>query len=148
MKLRTDSLDCKNLLQGFVNRLQEVIGRESLRSFGRRTGISDGAIHHYLNRGSEPTLTRLISMARAADVNLLWLATGEGPMRHDQVNEQGAPDDVVRPLDLDLLAEAIELVEAETTGKTAAWKARMVVAIYDLGDIPREKKAALVRAAG
>lgn len=142
--------DSMQSLQSFTVRLREIIGNEPLRSFGNRCGVSAGALHHYLNIGSEPSLSRLVAIANAAGVNLLWLATGEGPMRPGmEVNDKSAYYGAPQPiLDLDRLTEALEIVETEAPLKSAAWRARMAVAIYDLGeDTARDKKAALVRAA-
>lgn len=132
----------------FAERLSVLIGDATLRNFAAKCGLSAGAIHHYLNLGSEPSLSRLVAIAQAAGVNLLWLATGEGPMKTGQVNEQGTPYVTVKPINLGLLEAVIEVVEAEAPQKSAGWKAKMAVALYDLGDVPRDKRAALVRAAG
>lgn len=69
--------------------------------------------------------------------------------RAPEVNEKPAPYSPQQPiLDLGRLTEALEIVEAEAPQKSAAWRARMAVALYDLGEqTARDKKAALVRAA-
>lgn len=64
--------------QSFEDRLKEVQGEESARSFARRIGISDGAIRG-LTSGGKPTLDTLLAIANATGVELKWLATGEGP---------------------------------------------------------------------
>lgn len=47
----------------------------------RRTGISKVSLAAYISGDSEPSRERLIAIAKAAKVGLLWLALGEGPMR-------------------------------------------------------------------
>ena len=71
----------------FVVRLQEVAG-ESIPRLAQRSGVSDSLLRQYLS-GSQPRLDKLVAVARGAGVNLLWLATGEGPMRVDSAD--GAP---------------------------------------------------------
>ena len=61
----------------FHLRLKGLIKDESMRSFGRRVGISDTTIRKYLSGETEPTLSRLVSLAENCDVNLEWLATGK-----------------------------------------------------------------------
>ncbi|MBF0154541.1 MAG: helix-turn-helix transcriptional regulator [Magnetococcales bacterium] len=65
----------------FPNRMKQAIGSEKTRSFGRRSGLSETVIRKYLGGVTFPSLDRLDAIAKAANVNLLWLATGEGPMR-------------------------------------------------------------------
>jgi len=76
----------------FKERLKSVINEESLRGFGRKAGISDGALRHYLNGDSYPDLDRLAAIAEKSGVNLLWLATGDGP-KYPEV--RGSPDSVI-----------------------------------------------------
>ena len=65
---------------GFVARLNEAI-----RSFGsanglaNAAGVSEGALRKWATGTSEPTRDRLVAIARAAAVNVAWLATGNGP---------------------------------------------------------------------
>lgn len=59
-------------------RLREVLGNESLASFSRRCGISEGGLRKYLE-GASPSTTNLIAMADTANVNIEWLAAGRGP---------------------------------------------------------------------
>lgn len=62
----------------FTKRLKDSIGTDSLRSFAKKAGISDGALRKYLAGKSEATRPVLISLAKVAGVNLAWLLTGEG----------------------------------------------------------------------
>lgn len=59
----------------FGRRLIEVIGSESVSSFGRRCGIGEATIRSYL-KGADPSRARLVAMAEAGNVSIEWLATG------------------------------------------------------------------------
>lgn len=87
-------------------RLREVIGDESLASFGRRCGISEGGIRKYLN-GASPSTENLVAMADVANVNIEWLATGRGPKMRGSVAQPGS----AQALDEQLLARSIGTVE-------------------------------------
>lgn len=67
----------------FKDRLQLIIGEESVSSFGRRCNISESSLRTSM-QGALPRLDKLIAIAEAANVNIEWLATGEGPMRPGQ----------------------------------------------------------------
>ncbi|RLK50860.1 phage repressor protein C with HTH and peptisase S24 domain [Alkalispirillum mobile] len=64
----------------FSRRLRLAIGDQPVFRFAQRCGISDSLIRKYLE-GSMPGLEKLIMIARAADVRVGWLATGELPVR-------------------------------------------------------------------
>ena len=58
-------------------RLREIIGVESLASFSRRCGVSEGGLRKYLE-GASPSTNNLIAIADTASVSIEWLATGRG----------------------------------------------------------------------
>ena len=64
----------------FARRLKLIKGNETGLSFGARIGVSDGAVRAWLKE-SEPSRAMVVKICQAFDINLLWLATGEGPMR-------------------------------------------------------------------
>lgn len=64
----------------FIERLNTILEGASVRSFARDAGISDGTLRS-VRKGSSPTLETLLAIASAANVNVGWLAAGEGPMR-------------------------------------------------------------------
>ena len=74
----------------FVARLQDII-----RSFGsanglaNAAGVSEGAMRKWAHGESEPTRDRLVAIAKAAEVNLTWLATGNGP--RDRAGREDTP---------------------------------------------------------
>lgn len=68
----------------FANRMKvlvELVG--SAEKLARLAGMSARVIGKYVSGETDPSRERLISLAKAADVNVLWLATGEGPMKRE-----------------------------------------------------------------
>lgn len=66
---------------GFHARLNLLLPSfKSARAFAAASGVSQTGLQRLLN-GGEPTLSTLVALARAAQVNIEWLATGDGPMR-------------------------------------------------------------------
>jgi len=61
-------------------RIREAIGGEKVHAFAKRAGIRDSLLRKYL-AGSVPGMDRAAAIAKAADMSLVWLATGEGPKR-------------------------------------------------------------------
>jgi transcriptional regulator with XRE-family HTH domain len=97
-----DSSDIVDAIGRFPDRLKEAIGEKSVRSFASLSGLSPTVMHQYLAGKSEPTRLALIALANAAEVNLEWLMTGDGPMK----KVKGA-----LLMDMDLLYGIIEAVE-------------------------------------
>ena len=63
----------------FPERIKSVITKlGGITQASQKTGLSTSVLSQYANGKSEPSRTRLLSMAEAADVSLLWLATGKG----------------------------------------------------------------------
>ncbi|MBF0368557.1 MAG: helix-turn-helix transcriptional regulator [Magnetococcales bacterium] len=91
-----------------------------MRSFARKTGISDTAIRHYLAGKGEPSLSKLIAVAQASELNLLWLATGEGSMRAGE-EETPRPGDGSIPgypeIDAAMIIQAMDAVEGHLKGE-------------------------------
>lgn len=67
----------------FKDRLLLIIGERSVSSFGRMCEIGESSLRQYL-QGAAPKIDRIAAIAKAADVNIEWLVTGEGPMRPGQ----------------------------------------------------------------
>ncbi|MDB1125392.1 XRE family transcriptional regulator [Vibrio algarum] len=61
----------------FSERLQELIGQESISGFARRVDLNEALIRKYL-KGSEPSLSKANQIAMRANCSLEWLATGCG----------------------------------------------------------------------
>lgn len=75
----------------FHVRLQKLLPLfKSVRAFATASGVSQTGLQRLIN-GGEPTLSTLVALAKAADVSVEWLATGEGPMRKDDKAGEAAP---------------------------------------------------------
>ena len=62
---------------GFHSRLRKILeGERSSSAFAKRAGLSQSGFHRIEN-GGEPTLKTIISIAKAANVSVHWLITGE-----------------------------------------------------------------------
>lgn len=112
----------------FKDRLKSIMDEESLRGFGRKAGISDGALRHYLNGESYPDLDRLAAIAEKSGVNLLWLATGEGP-KHPEA--RAGPCESGGYVEVERLQEAVEAVEIIGKNAPAERKARAIALVYE-----------------
>ena len=78
----------------FDHKLKDRIGEiilnvGSAEELSRRTGISAPTIGHYRSGRSDPSRGNLVAIAEAANVELLWLATGEGPKRKEDAGQGG-----------------------------------------------------------
>lgn len=64
----------------FGARVKEIIRMVgSAERLARIAGMSARSIGQYAAGTSDPTRSKLVALAAAADINLLWLVTGEGP---------------------------------------------------------------------
>ncbi len=106
----------------FSERLLILIGKKSVSAFGRRCGIGESTFRKYL-KGGMPGLDKLIAIAEAADVNIEWLATGEGPMRPG--DKESKTEQPVRVAGYDnfriseKMQKTIEILESETIYRPA-----------------------------
>lgn len=78
-KSQTQRLSLDNELGRFGERVREVVGSNSARSFARTLNISDNILRKYMDGISDPSRTNLIAIAEAGGVTVEWLATGKGP---------------------------------------------------------------------
>jgi len=77
----------------FRARLAQIMERfGSVAEMARAVGLSDNAIYKWLKGTGQPSVANLIALARAANVSLEWLATGEEPAQ-----KPGAADDGHHP---------------------------------------------------
>lgn len=72
-ELNQHSFDAK----AFAERLIQIRGKESRRSFAIRAGMSDTSILKYERLEALPNVERFIAMAVASGVDLRWLACGD-----------------------------------------------------------------------
>jgi phage repressor protein C with HTH and peptisase S24 domain len=63
----------------FGDRLRNIIGMESNRTFAKRCSISDGLLGAYIRGEKTPGMDKLVTIANAGGVSVDWLATGRGP---------------------------------------------------------------------
>lgn len=63
---------------GLIDRILEIIGGQSARNFAKLAGVNDGTLRSIL-KGSRPSIDIVIQIAKAGNVNIDWLATGNGP---------------------------------------------------------------------
>ena len=117
----------------FSERLRAAIGESSVRAFAQGIGVSPAVFHQYLHDKSEPTRPIMNAIAKAGNVNLLWLSTGEGPMR------PGDDDSIVQPvlavsLDYELLQNVItavnDAVAAGAYDLSASQEAALITGVY------------------
>lgn len=127
-------------MDGFVTRLRTVtqlVG--SPHRLAKLTGLSYTGIRKYLD-GADPSRCNLIAIARAGNVDLKWLALGEGLMRSETsanlvpVSSQSGESPTV---DLDLLEKILHAIEKTgckgRRGCPAPMaKAQLVTTLYDL----------------
>lgn len=62
------------------DRLKFALSGESVNSFAKKCGLSESLLRKYLS-GATPGLDKAVTIAKAAKIELLWLATGEGECR-------------------------------------------------------------------
>lgn len=82
--------DEESVGSAFAKRLRAAIGDQPVLRFAQKCGMSDSLVRKYLE-GSLPGLEKLIMLARAAEVRVGWLATGEPPVREGNGAERGLP---------------------------------------------------------
>ncbi|WP_421210050.1 helix-turn-helix domain-containing protein [Aeromonas enteropelogenes] len=125
-------------------RVSYLIGDMSVNSKAKFWGIPTSTIAGMLERGTEPTMRNAVKIAAAEGVTLHWLATGEGPMRTEEVsNQRSLNRDSVRlnqsnemePLDTYTLQKVIEAVELISDNMDKPLKperkAKIISVLYD-----------------
>ena len=115
--------------QAFSDRLRVIISEcKSLSEFAKKSGITESLIRNYLLGKSLPGLDKLVAIAKTANIEINWLATGVGEIKRGG-NRAAA-------VDVDLLEAVIEAVESyldQVKGVLKpAKKAQLIAALYDL----------------
>lgn len=79
----------------FAARLNTLVESYKNNSeLARAVGVVEGTIRKWAKGESQPEIGETVKLASALGVNLLWLATGEGPMRpDDQINDRSGTYD-------------------------------------------------------
>jgi transcriptional regulator with XRE-family HTH domain len=115
-----------NGTQGLAMRIRLLIAREgSASTLARRCGCSEGTVRSWRDGHSDPSRERCVTLARALNISLQWLVTGEGPMhpesneRHDTAAESApslattaAPITSVSAIDAQRLAATLKLLQS------------------------------------
>jgi transcriptional regulator with XRE-family HTH domain len=67
------------------NRIREALSIRNMRQVDlvEKTGIDKAAINNYVNNNYQPKQKALFAMAKALDVNEMWLAGYNAPMERD-----------------------------------------------------------------
>lgn len=124
---------------GFPDRLQRAKAGMSTNAFAQKCGISESIFRKYLAGISVPGADKLVDIARASGVSLVWLATGQGSA--DVPNE---PCQVNGAL-LETVIEAVEAALEQINGVlTPAKKAKLVTVLYGLYQTEEEAHMAPV----
>ena len=67
---------------GFASRVESLVKEfGSVAEVARKCGLSETVVRKWRNGVSDPSRSNLVALARAANVSLVWLATGEGEAR-------------------------------------------------------------------
>ncbi len=138
--------------QAFIDRMRvcaDLAG--SVNALARKAELSQSGIRRYFV-GGDPTRRVLIALAKAAGVNFLWLATGEGQklLRDGAGGGQSCMGQVcgLNPETLRLTIETVEEALLELGRElTPSRKAEMVAAVYELyrGGEGKIEKAMVLR---
>ncbi len=69
----------KQSTKEFSERLKHVIAALGTtgREFSKRAGLGYSTVHNYMHGSSSPTLDNLVLLAKAGNVSIEWLATGQ-----------------------------------------------------------------------
>jgi len=72
-------IDKEQSINEFSERLKHVVAALGTtgREFAARAGIGYSTVHNYLHGKSNPTLDNLVLLAKAGNVSIEWLATGQ-----------------------------------------------------------------------
>ena len=120
----------------FGERVKMIVAQEkSRRSFARKTGLGESTVRNYENGERFPDLDVLLTLCDQSGVNLLWLATGEGP-KHlgaragpDIVNDQSTSYRM--DTRLDWIKQAVKAVEMMRKNAPDDRKAEAVARVYE-----------------
>lgn len=124
-----NGVNCKLAICKLADRLEPLAkSYESASALAREMGVSEGTIRKWAKGASEPRTSELVRLAQLLNVNLLWLATGEGPMRGERVESSRG----CAAVDADALAKALTLVEQVGPGLPLDRKVKVTAAIYAL----------------
>lgn len=85
-------MESNNLYDDFASRITEAITLAGGPSeAGRRTGVTLATLSRWKKGEADPSRTNLVKLAEAAQVNIAWLAAGEGVMRKGEAADEAVP---------------------------------------------------------
>lgn len=94
-------------MDGFAGRLKIIMKEHSVNKFAKKCGFSESVIRSYL-KGGVPGLDKATRIAKIADVDISWLATGEGSPDKGGVDVSAYSGDVI---DKHVVAQSVEAVK-------------------------------------
>jgi len=78
VKVRDPNFDrAKHNSDLFIDRLKELLGDESQRSFAQAVGVADGTLRAWLSGKAEPSMQAIIAIASYKNVSIDWLLVGK-----------------------------------------------------------------------
>jgi transcriptional regulator with XRE-family HTH domain len=74
------------------NRIREALSIKNMKQveLSEKSGVDKAAINHYIKQRYQPKQNALFSMAKALDVNEMWLAGYDVPMERDVVDKNNS----------------------------------------------------------
>lgn len=87
-------------IDSIADRLRQLVGSGSTNAFAKKCELPATSIRQYLD-GSIPGADKAAQIAERNDVSLLWLVTGQGPMRPANVPGYSGPvlyEDAIRQI--------------------------------------------------
>jgi transcriptional regulator with XRE-family HTH domain len=74
------------------NRIRDALSIRNMRQVDlvEKTGLDKGAVNHYVNNKYQPKQQALLSIAKALDVNEIWLAGYDVPMERNVVDKNSS----------------------------------------------------------
>lgn len=123
-----------------AERIKLVVG-DNVSAFSRTSGVGESLLRQYI-AGSKPGLDKAADIAKAGGVSLLWLATGEGPMRPPAWQRQAEGEMVMAVVmgDEEATGDREErrrattdlIREAKEDGRRAALEDFALIKVYDV----------------
>lgn len=138
-KTQENVRDSKENSDSIAQRVSYIVENSglSLNAFAKKCGFAESLIRKYSSGLSTPGLVYAARIAQVGNVNLNWLATGDGEPN------KTAPK-TTAPLDMEALEAAISLTEeaaasvgAKLTPKKKAYIASMIY--EDIADTPEKR---------
>jgi len=110
----------------FADRIDLLINTVGGNSeFARKCGVSEGTVRSWRKCESDPSRKRLITIAEAFDISLVWLATGEGEMRPNEAYPLTIQHSVQEP------APSVR-AKQNTEDRPDTWDSFALVPVYDV----------------